>query len=398
MDLLLNVLLEVYSNKFNGGSIIPILLFGSRHVELITGKKTATIRKLWKKPLSPGDRLHCYWNLVSKERKKLFEATVTDVEVVKFGALIKNDSLAREEGYSDAKELEVDFRKIYPDDTDDSSLFQVIRFKKLPIENWEGKKIDEKSMITKRADILFDVGKFNKSVVCYSAALKFDPNDVYLLNKKGDNLSRLGRFEEAIECYDKAINLDSHNEYIYNNKAIALLNSNQPKKALKCSDKAMEINSKNEFVLYWRGFILEMLGKFESALECYDKIIEMNPEDPDVWNAKGNILSELDRTEEALFCYEKALELCLEEPPDAAMWNRKGNALMELGRFEEALHCYDEALAMENENDAFICNRGVAFLELNRFNSAIECFRRALVINPSNEDARILKDECLENL
>ena len=42
-------------------------------------------------------------------------------------------------------------------------------------------------MITKRADILFDVGKFNKSVVCYSAALKFDPNDVYLLNKKGDN-------------------------------------------------------------------------------------------------------------------------------------------------------------------------------------------------------------------
>ena len=109
---------------------------------------------------------------------------------------------------------------------------------------------------------------------------------------------------------------------------------------------------------------MEMLGKFDSALQCYDKIFEINPEDPDVWNAKGNILSELERTEEALYCYEKALELCLEEPPDAAMWNRKGNALMELGRFEEALHCYDEALSMENENDAFICNKGVAFLEL----------------------------------
>ena len=55
--------------------------------------------------------------LVSKERKKLFEARVTDVEVVKFGDLIKNDSLAREEGYSNAKELESDFKKIYPDDT-----------------------------------------------------------------------------------------------------------------------------------------------------------------------------------------------------------------------------------------------------------------------------------------
>jgi len=116
------------------------------------------------------------------------------VEVVKYGDLIKNDLLAREEGYINAKELEKDFKKLYPEDNSDSSLFQVIRFTKLPIESWEGKKIDEKSMITKRADILFDVGKFNKSVICYNAALKFDPNDVYLLNKTGDNLSRLGRF------------------------------------------------------------------------------------------------------------------------------------------------------------------------------------------------------------
>ena len=82
------------------------------------------------------------------------------------------------------KNWNCDFIKMYPEDTGDSSLFQVIRFKKLPIDEWEGKKIDEKSMITKRADILFDVGKFNKSVICYSAALKFDPNDIYLLNQK----------------------------------------------------------------------------------------------------------------------------------------------------------------------------------------------------------------------
>ena len=49
--------------------------------------------------------------------------------------------------------------------------FKLYDLKKFPIEEWEGKKIDEKSMITKRADILFDVGKFNKSVVCYTAAL-----------------------------------------------------------------------------------------------------------------------------------------------------------------------------------------------------------------------------------
>ena len=45
-------------------------------------------------------------------------------------------------------------------------------------------------MITQRADILFDSGKFDKSTMCYDAALRIDPDDVYLLNKQGDNLSR----------------------------------------------------------------------------------------------------------------------------------------------------------------------------------------------------------------
>jgi len=58
-------------------------------------------------------------------------------------------------------------------------------------------------MITKRADILFDSGRCSDSVMCYDAALNFDPDDVYLLNKKGDNQTRLGRFDEAIENYNK---------------------------------------------------------------------------------------------------------------------------------------------------------------------------------------------------
>jgi tetratricopeptide (TPR) repeat protein len=381
-----------------GGFAIPILLFGSRNVELITGQKTTTIRKLWKKPLSPGDRLHCYWNLVSKERRKLFEAEVTSVEIVKFRDLIKNDALAREEGFKDASELEKEFRRMYPDCTEDDSPFQVIRFKKLPIEEWEGKKIDEKAMITKRADILFDIGKFSKSVMCYTAALNIDPQDVYLLNKKGDNLSRLGRFEEAIECYDRALKLDAKNEFIWNNRAIALLNFNKPKEALKSSDMALNLNNENLVVLYWRGFILEMLGRFQDSLDCYNRILELDPKDPDVWNAKGNILSEMDRADEALECYDKSLELCLDDKPDASTWNRKGNALLELGRFDEAIECYDKAVATGSENDVVLNNKGVALMELNRFKDAMECFRKALLLNPDNDDAKILRDECLENL
>jgi tetratricopeptide (TPR) repeat protein len=36
-------------------------------------------------------------------------------------------------------------------------------------------------------------------------------------------------------------------------------------------------------------------------------------------------------------------------------------------------------------------------MELDEFEKAAECFNRAILINPANEDARVLKDECLEN-
>ena len=47
---------------------MPILSFSSNDIDVITGKKTRTIRKAWKTPLKVGDRLYCYWNLVSKEK------------------------------------------------------------------------------------------------------------------------------------------------------------------------------------------------------------------------------------------------------------------------------------------------------------------------------------------
>ena len=193
---------------------MPILSFGSQDIDIITGKKTMTIRKLWKTPLKKGDRLYCYWNLVSKEKKKIFEAIVRDVKLIPFKELKNDDKLAREEGFQDSKEMVKDFKKMYAGQLDDEEIFQIIYFEKLDIDKWKGDKIDEKAMITQRADILFDSGKYDKSTMCYDAALRIDPDDVYLLNKQGDNLSRLGDFKQAISCYDKALKHEPDNEYI----------------------------------------------------------------------------------------------------------------------------------------------------------------------------------------
>ena len=202
---------------------MPILSFSSNDIDVITGKKTRTIRKAWKTPLKVGDRLYCYWNLVSKEKMKIFEAFVTGIESIPFSEIKDNDELAREEGFKDSKDMLREFKKMYGGRINPDEEFQIIYFEKIHIDDWRGDKIDEKAMITKRADILFDSGKFDKSTMCYEAALRLDPHDVYLLNKQGDNLSRLGKFIEAIECYDKALEIEPDNIYILNNKAIATI-------------------------------------------------------------------------------------------------------------------------------------------------------------------------------
>ena len=379
---------------------MPIMSFGSQNINIITNKEAMTIRKLWKNPLKKGDRLHCYWNLVSKEKKKIFEAEVTDVKTIPFKDIKNNNKLAQEEGYSNAKEMVKEFKKMYLNKISDDDLFQIIYFKKLDINKWKGEKIDQKEMITQRADILFDSGKYDKSAMCYTAALKIDPEDVYILNKKGDNLSRLGNFKEAIECYDKALEIEKDNEYIWNNKAIAMLNSGNIKEALIANNEAMKSNPENAVVLYWRGFILEINNQFDEALETYNKLLEIDKNNPEVWNARGNLLTDMERLEEALESYDKALELCLKDSKlvDATALNRKGNALLDLGRFKEALDCYDQAIELEPRNTSFILNKGVVLMELEQFTDAEILFTKVLAIDPSNDDAKVLKIECLENM
>ena len=107
--------------------------FGSQNINIITNKKAMTIRKLWKTPLKVGDRLHCYWNLASKEKKKIFEAQVTDVKTLTFKEIKNNDKLAQEEGYADSNEMVREFKKMYPDGISDDDLFQVIYFEKLDL-------------------------------------------------------------------------------------------------------------------------------------------------------------------------------------------------------------------------------------------------------------------------
>lgn len=378
---------------------MPILLLKNKDIDLITGKRNMTIRRLWKTPLYRGDRLYCYWNILSKEREKIFEAEVTHVNILSFEEIVNNARIATDLGYKSAREMEDDLKKTYPNNTSDDDEFQIFSFRKLPVEQWEGSVIDQKNMIMKKADILFDMGKYEQSSVCYKAALEYDEWDVYLLNRIGDNLTRLGQFGDAIQYYRNAIKIEPNNEYLYNNLAIVYINKGDPEEALKMNNEALKLNSQNTTILYWRGLIYEMLGDFERALKFFDYVIRIDDTNPDVWNERGTILNMLGKSEDALISYDKSIALCLDNSlDDANMWASKANTLLGLQRYEEAIECYDNALKTDKHNPIILNNKGVALMELDNFRDAIECFNKVLVMYPDNPDAQVLQEVCLDNL
>ncbi|MCD7781535.1 MAG: tetratricopeptide repeat protein [Methanosphaera sp.] len=377
---------------------MPILLLKNTDIDLISGKRNITIRRLWKQPLYPGDHLYCYWNILSKEREKLFEAEVTHVDILPFKDIIHDSDLAIKLGYKNTNELEKDLRKSYPNNTKNDDQFQVFEFKKLKVTQWEGSATNQKNMIIKKADVLFDMGEYDQSALCYKAALEYDSDDINLLNRIGDNLSRIGQIGDAIKYYKKAIKLDPDNEYLYNNIAIAYLNRQDLENAYKYSSQALNINSENTTVLYWRGIIYEMLNDFEKSLECFDYIIKIDDNDHDAWNERGTVLNMLGRSEEALESYDKSIEVCLDEEEDSNVWASKANTLLDLQRYGEAIDSYKRALEIDDTNPIILNNMGVAYMELDDFHNAIECFRRVLASHPDNLDAQILQEACLENL
>ena len=76
--------------------------------------------------------------------------------------------------------------------------------------------------------------------------------------------------------------------------------------------------------------------------------------------------------------------------------NRMGNAYIDLGKLDEALECFNKAISLEQYNIDFLLNKGVVLMELGKFEEAVDSFNRVLLINPDNEDAFFLKEECLE--
>ena len=117
-------------------------------------------------------------------------------------------------------------------------------YKRHLIKTLELKDDDDADELLNKAQVLHDLGEYEKAIVYYDRVIKLDSEYVVPQVNKATALNMLGRYEKAIECCNQVIKIDS-----------------------ECAD-----------AWYVKGHSLGRLGMYEDEIKCYIKAIKLDPE------------------------------------------------------------------------------------------------------------------------
>ena len=210
------------------------------------------------------------------------------------------------------------------------------------------------------------------------------PNNPNLLNFIGIIYKALGKYNKAISKYKAAVELKPDYAEAQNNLGNALCDLGKHEKAISCYNKAIELKVDYTEAYYNLGNTLNELKRYEEAIIVLNKSIELKPDFPEAYNNLGNALNELDRYEEAIIVLNTSIEL---KPDFSEAYNNLGIALNELGRHEEAIVCLKKALELKPNFAEALNNIGTTLTNLQNYQEAIIALNKAIELKPDFPEA-----------
>jgi len=192
-----------------------------------------------------------------------------------------------------------------------------------------------------------DIGRHNEAAICYTEALRFDPNHAGIYCNLANSLTLLGKFNQAIGCYRQALELEPG--YL---KARANL-----------------------------GAVLLEQGEFEEAAGHFRQVLKTEHNNPGIYYNLANALAELGRFDEAIGNYRRAIKL---EPAYVAPLNALARVLAanpnpDIRDSAEAIELAERAAKLTSYNDAAVLDTlAAAFASAGQFSKAIETAEKAL--------------------
>ncbi len=229
-------------------------------------------------------------------------------------------------------------------------------------------------------------------------------------HRKGEKHLSEGRFEDALRIFDYALKLDGKNEKLLEYKSIALNELDRVDEAYECLEKIAEINPekkkwlaearKNPEIERCDNLMedAEMLiadQQYEKAISNYKEVIIYDPTCTDAYMNFGICYDNLGDYSSAIDFYDMALEIY---PLYPKAWLNKAITYQHMGDITEALICFEKVIELDRNYGMAYYNKGVLLMENGDYRVALECFTKTLEIDPTNENAKLNAEACIQVL
>lgn len=266
---------------------------------------------------------------------------------------------------------------------------------------------------SKRAETYDALGKTDKALEDYNAAVKINPNDISPLQNRGDYFYLLDRVEESDIDYQKVLKIDPENAYARMGLGRNCLERKEYQKAINYFDYVIALYPDYSSGYSFRADAYNSMGDYANASSDIVKALEIDADNkafnmisnnskelykPLSARLKAKVLSEksnpywlyclglleefTERYSDAVNSYSKALQL---DANDITAW-RISECEKANGNFDKALEYIDKAIELDPDYILYVYRKADIYWYMDKLDSADVEMTKCIDAEPDNAD------------
>ena len=174
---------------------------------------------------------------------------------------------------------------------------------------------------TNQGIVLFQAGRNEEAIPCFTCALQIDNRDVNAYCYRGYAWSSLGRYDEAIADLTQALQRSPSLYRAYFVRGSAWNKKGEHEKAIADLNRALAIHPSLTDAYVSRGLAWVGKGDYDRAIADMNRALTVNPNNTIAWNERGKTWEKRGLYAKAISDYEYALAV---NPNSADAYNQLG--------------------------------------------------------------------------
>lgn len=242
-----------------------------------------------------------------------------------------------------------------------------------------------------KGDVLYDMGRYYEAAGAYDRSLGINPEQPDLLTKKGLMHETLRDYASALLCYTRALRLEPEDAVAATKKAHCLLHVGGGKagkdpvaESISMCEKLVKDDDGDIEALRVYYEALGLAGRNSDALAVATRLLEIDADDSDHWSFRSEQLNILGRHDAALSAADGAIK---SDPSSAQARSARGTALAGLGRHAEALESFDDAISLDPGRGQAWAGRAASLAASGLHGEAADAMFVAISVDPENAAA-----------